>query len=90
MNRTTLVILGIAAFLGFAAVMTWSMLGTRKNRVEVCMEFKGQSACRTASGPTRDEAVKTATDNACALIASGMTDTMTCGHMQPVSVKDLN
>lgn len=90
MNKTTLVLLGIAGFAVFLGVMTYSMLGNRKLRVEVCVDFNGRTSCRIASGPTKEEAVRTATDNACALIASGMTDTMTCGHQPPSSIKILN
>jgi hypothetical protein len=43
-----------------------------------------------ASGTTREQAVRTATDNACALIASGMTESMACTSAPPVSVKWLD
>jgi hypothetical protein len=90
LNKTTLVLLGIAGFALFLGVMTYSMLGNRKVRVEVCVAYNGRTNCRTASGPTKDEAVRTATDNACALVASGMTDTMSCGHQPPASIKVLD
>ena len=90
MNKTTLVLLGIVGFVVFLAVMTYSMMGNRKIRVEVCVAFNGRNSCRVASGPTKDEAVRTATDNACALVSSGMTETMTCGHQPPASIKVLD
>lgn len=86
MRRTRLALLAIGAFLALAAWMTWAMLGGRRHRVEVCMEFRGRTACRTAAGPTREDAVRTAADNACALLASGMTDTMQCARGEPRSV----
>lgn len=89
MNSRKLALLAAAGFLLLAGVMTWMMLSGRRHRVEVCMEFRGQSACRTAAGPTREEAIRTATDNACALLASGMTDTIQCGRTPPRSVRDL-
>lgn len=89
MSKTTLVLLAIVAFAVFLGVMTYSMMGNRKLRVEVCVTFNGRTSCRIASGPTKEEAVRTATDNACALVASGMTETMTCGHQPPASIKVL-
>jgi hypothetical protein len=56
-------------------------------RVEVCMDFEGRSSCRTAAGSTEEFALRSATDNACALIATGVTDTMACTRSQPRSVR---
>jgi hypothetical protein len=81
------IVLGIIAFFGLLVYLT---LGPKQNRVEVCVEFQGRTNCRIASGPTRESALRTATDNACATIASGMTETMACGHKPPTSVKYLN
>jgi hypothetical protein len=90
MNRTRLAFLAIAAFAALALLMTRMMLSERRHRVEVCMEFRGRTACRTAAGPTQEEAVRTAADAACALIASGMTDTIQCGRSQPKSIRRLD
>jgi len=86
-NKKTLVVLCVLGFVVFLAVTTYLMVGNRKNRVEVCMEFQGRTMCKVASGPTKDDAQRAATDAACALIASGMTDTQQCSHSRPVSVK---
>jgi hypothetical protein len=53
----------------------------------VCMAYHGQTMCRSASGTTREEAVKTATDNACSYLASGMTESIQCTNTQPASVR---
>lgn len=78
--------IALAALLFFAG-LTYSMLGLRKHRVEVCMEFNGNKACRTAAGETVEGARRTAIDNACALIARGMGDSMACTASQPASVR---
>jgi hypothetical protein len=54
--------------------------------VEVCMQFHGAAACRTASGTTEEFALRTATTNACAQISSGVTDSIACENSQPVKV----
>ncbi len=90
MNRKLLAALSITAFALLAALTTLMMLSGRRHRVEVCQEHRGRTACRTAAGPTREEAIRTATDNACALLASGMTDSMQCSATPPRSVRDLD
>jgi hypothetical protein len=70
----------------FLGVMIYSTMGIRKYRVEVCIEYGGRQACRTASAATAEEARRTATDNACALLTSGMTDSIACANTPPVKV----
>lgn len=90
MNRTRLILIVVLAFAAFVGVITWQMSSLRQNRVEVCMAFQGRQNCASASGTTKEEAVRTATDAACTLIAAGVTDTMACTRGNPVSVKRLD
>jgi hypothetical protein len=78
------IILGFMLFLGY---VVYSSLGLNQFRCEVCVEFHGQTACATASGSTREEAQRTATDTACGQVSSGMTDTMACGQIPPKSIR---
>ncbi|HUQ94514.1 MAG TPA: hypothetical protein VM120_22720 [Bryobacteraceae bacterium] len=78
-----------AAVVAFIAMVVYSTLGMRKHRVEVCMEFSGRTACRTAGGETPDRARKAAIDNACALISSGVGDSIACQNRPPVSEKQI-
>jgi hypothetical protein len=73
----------IAAFIG---LLTYLTLGGKQHRAKVCVEYQGRTNCGTATGPTREHAQRTATETACATIASGMTDSMSCSHKPPVSV----
>ncbi len=50
---------------------------------EVCMAFEGQETCRTVTGKTEMEGLRTGIDNACAILASGVTDTLRCQRGQP-------
>ena len=81
---------GLIAVVFFIGLLAYMSLGQRQVRVEVCVAFQGRQNCRIAAGPTEEQAVRTATDNACATIASGMTESMTCGRMPPVSVRRMN
>lgn len=87
MSKPMWVAMGVLVFVALIGVMTMIMLDLRQNRVEVCMAFGGRTNCSTASGPTREEALRTATHAACTLIASGVTDSQACERGEPVSVK---
>ena len=81
------VLLGVIAVVLFFGLLAYLTLGQKQIRVEVCVEFQGRQNCRIAAGPTQEQATRTATDNACATISSGMTESMTCGRTPPVSVR---
>ena len=75
---------GIVLLLG---VIVYSTLSLARYECEVCVTFNGRSACRVAAGATREETIRTATDNACAFLASGRTDSMACGRTPPTSIR---
>ena len=80
------VIIGVGFAIVFLAVLVYSTMGLRRHTVEVCMEFHGRQVCRTASAATRESAQRTATTNACAVLASGMTESMQCNAAPPVKL----
>ena len=67
-------------------LMIYSMMSLNGNRVEVCMQFNGHSVCKIARGATQEDAVRTATANACGEIAGGVTDTMACLRSEPTKL----
>ncbi len=80
------VIAGILFVVVVLTVIIYSTLSLAKFKVEVCMQYNGATSCRTASGATREDTMRTAVNNACATIASGVTETGQCERSQPVSV----
>jgi hypothetical protein len=78
------IIVGALAFVGMLLYMT---LGERKYHVEVCMEFNGRQNCGAATGAHKEGTLRTATENACAMISSGVGETIACGNKKPESVK---
>jgi len=80
------VLLIVAFAVVFLAVLVYSTLELRQHRVEVCVSFNGQQDCRIASGPTREAAQRTATDNACALLTRGMAESMACTGQPPAKI----
>lgn len=79
--------MSILGFLVFLAAITYVMMGSRQTKVEVCMAFQGRTNCAVASASSREEAIRTATSTACALISGGVTDSIACERSQPTSVK---
>jgi hypothetical protein len=67
--------------------MFYSSTSNVRYRVEICVAFQGRTSCRTARADNQEHALRSAQSNACALIASGVTDTMQCEHTNPTSVK---
>ena len=56
-------------------------------RCQVCITFNGRPDCRIASATSREGAIRAATTNACAQLASGVSETTQCEATQPDSVK---
>jgi len=81
------VLLGIIFVLIVLGVLIYSTMNLAQARVEVCVAYQGRQACRTAAGQDEALATRTATSNACAQIASGVTDSIACEHSVPVSVR---
>jgi hypothetical protein len=64
----------------------YSSFSPKAYRVKVCMSYKGGTNCGTASADKREVALREATTNACALIASGVIESGQCENSTPVSV----
>jgi hypothetical protein len=80
------VLVGILIVVLILLVLVYSSYNLRKFHVEVCMTFHGQTNCRTAFGTTESFAQRAATTNACATIASGVTDSIACENTPPTKV----
>ena len=76
-----------ALFLCLMAYIVYEAFTQSQVRCKACVEFKGQTACRTASGENRQAALEAAVDNACGELTQGMAELMTCRQKPPVSVE---
>jgi hypothetical protein len=76
MKWTSWLVLVVLALLG--GLVVWSSFSVGGIRCEVCIEFAGRRACRAVDGATELEALAGARTNACARLASGVTETMAC------------
>jgi hypothetical protein len=79
-------LVGIAFVIIVVGALVYSTMTLGTHRVEVCMEYNGMTSCRTVSGSKREETLRTAVSNACATIASGVTDSMACDRTEPKKV----
>jgi len=82
--RNTLITAAVLA--PIIAVVVYSSFQLSDFQCEVCMDFEGRQVCRSVTGKTEVEAVRTGIDNACAHLSSGVTDTMRCQRTAPKSV----
>ena len=73
----------LAGIGAIVAVVVYTSLDIGAVRCEVCITFEGREACRAVDGATAAEAEQSAINNACALIASGVTQTMACERTTP-------
>ena len=83
------VLVGLIIFFALIGVMVYSTLNLAEHRVQACMTFKGQTNCRIASGSSIPFATRTAIQNACAGIASGVTDSIACEQSSPAKLETL-
>jgi len=84
-NKT--VAIGVAFVVVVIGYLVYSSMNIAHYRVEVCIAFRGRTECRVASADSQDHALRSAHSNACALLVSGVTDTMQCERVEPASVK---
>jgi len=82
MRPTSWVALVVLLVIG--SVVVYTSLPSGGVRCEVCMSFDGRSACRTVDGATEDDARAGARTNACALLTSGVTNTLACERSMPL------
>jgi hypothetical protein len=81
-------IIGIGAVV-LLAVLVRSSLQQTHAEYEVCMTFRGATHCSSATGSNYNEAVRSAEEIDCQLLAVGRDQTMVCLDTQPSSVREL-
>jgi len=73
-----------AVLVPVAAIVIYTSLQVSEYECEVCVSFRGRDVCRTVTASNEEEGVRSATDNACALLVSGVTDTLRCTRARPL------
>lgn len=75
-----LVVLGFLVFVALVIHRSFQVAGYQ---CTVCISFDGRSVCRTVEAASASEARAGAINNACAFLASGVTDSMACERTMP-------
>ena len=83
-RSTWLLIGGLLLFMAFVVYRSLHVAGYQ---CTVCIDFRGQSTCRKVEGPTEHDALTGATNNVCAFLAFGVTDSIACERTQPTKVE---
>jgi hypothetical protein len=90
MKKSVIVAVAFGAIVLGAILYTSLGASNSKYRVEICITFQGSTECRTARAATHNEALRTATDNACSLMARGQSEFERCRNTRPTSEKWLS
>lgn len=79
--RNALITLGV--LLPVMGYVVYSSFQVADVECEVCITFEGRDACRTVAGKTEEDSRRGAVTNTCALLASGVTDSLRCERTAP-------
>ena len=74
----------------FIGVLVHSSLQQTRFREEVCIIFRSRTNCATADGATEAEAIRSAQEIDCQLLANGRDENMACLDSQPSSIRKIS
>ena len=78
MARTAI---GIAIGAAFIAAVIWAAFDETAVECEICVDYKGRSACSTARAADLMQAEAQAHSGACSQVTGGVTETLECDRM---------
>jgi hypothetical protein len=81
-----IIALGAAALAG---ALVYSSFEQTRQRYEVCMAFQGATHCATAAGASYSQAIRSAQEIDCQLLANGRDENMVCLDSAPASVREV-
>jgi hypothetical protein len=84
MARTAI---GLAIGIAFVTAVIWSALSASDAQCEICVEFKGRTACSVAAAENLAQAEAQAHSGACSQVTGGVTETLDCAAV-PASVRN--
>jgi hypothetical protein len=81
-----IVVVGAMLLVG---ILLYSSMEQTRNKYEVCVNFKGMVHCATASGATPADAIRSAQDIDCSVLANGRDETMVCVASPPATTRQV-
>jgi hypothetical protein len=74
----------------FVALLAYFSIKQTVYQYEVCVTFRENSHCSTASGASADEAIHAAHDIDCSQLANGRDQNMVCLSTEAASVREIS
>ena len=88
-SRNVKIFTAIAAVI-FIGLLAYSSMRQSVYRYQVCMDFHGRTHCAEASGPKASDAVRSAQEIDCQLIADSRDENMVCLAAQPSRIREVS
>ena len=73
----------IAGIIGLVGYVIYGSMARVERQCELCVEFNGQTVCRSGAGATDEEARQAAQTAACAMVAFDMAQSIQCDRTVP-------
>ncbi len=77
----------VVALVALVAILVYGSMTTVQSQCELCVEYNGRTECRSGSGADQTEAIRAAQKAACAVMSSGMAESVNCQNVQPTNVR---
>jgi hypothetical protein len=77
----------IVSVIALLAILIYDSMGTVQAECELCVEYNGRTECRRGSGADQTEAQRAAQKAACAVMATGMAESVNCQRVPPTDVR---
>ena len=87
MNRKLWTWIGLAVGALLLGALVYGSMASVQAECELCVEFRGQRQCRRGAGADQVDARAAAVRAACAVMASGMNESIACERTPPVEVR---
>ena len=78
-------IIAVVFVVAVAGLIWASLRGVDEVTCEVCITYNEETVCRTGKGRSKEDAIDVAARSACAMLSSGMTESMRCERTPPSS-----
>jgi hypothetical protein len=88
-RRFQMRIITVVGAMLLVGILLYSSMQQTLNKYEVCVTFKGMVHCATASGATAADAIRSAQDIDCQMLANGRDETMVCVTTPPSSTRQI-
>ena len=88
-RRTQMRMIMVVGAMVLVGILLYSSMEQTRNKYEVCVTFKGMVHCATASGATPADAIRSAQDIDCSMLANGRDEVMVCAGNPPSSTRQI-